>query len=121
MWPVGASTPQAIWDIYPGRHGYGPEGFLFPTLAMQLAAAIASPLGLFVCDECGLPYAPRRRPRPDRRHYCAACSAGVSLAAKRQWARERRAASRPAGEAGEGITVSIRTVRLDQARPGDDR
>lgn len=46
---------------------------LFGALAVQLALAISQTDGLALCSACGSPYVPERRPRPDERHYCAAC------------------------------------------------
>src|SRR5579859_3790752 len=61
-------------------------------LALELAAALSSPLGIARCHGCGFPYVPwKRRPRRDRANYCAECSQGASLAAKRAWYHRKRA------------------------------
>lgn len=39
-------------------------------LGVQLAAAIASPLGVYRCDACGLPYMPSRKPQEGRSRFC---------------------------------------------------
>lgn len=72
------------------------------TLAVKFLAALLSPTGIYICDECNNPYVPpKRRPPAGRRHYCPECSGdaeagrGRSLAAKRAWwARARRASAR---------------------------
>ena len=66
---------------------------LFEVLAVQLAAALVSPFGVYRCGECKQPYTPekRRPPRDGRAHYCPDCSEGASLAAKRRWWRENKA------------------------------
>ncbi len=50
-----------------------PESGLYFTLAVQLLAAITSPLGLVRCSYCNNPYAPSagRAPRADRRQFCS--------------------------------------------------
>jgi hypothetical protein len=66
-------------------------GFLFGTLAMQLAATLTSPRGIFRCDECREPYTPeKRRPKAGQHHFCASCQDGGNLASKRFSARRRR-------------------------------
>jgi hypothetical protein len=39
-------------------------------LGVQLLAAIGGAQGLWLCDACGQPYVPRRKPRSDRAAYC---------------------------------------------------
>jgi hypothetical protein len=86
-------TPSVI----AGRLGFG---FLFGTLAIQLAAVLTSPRGVFRCDNpvCLTPYTPdpnkhERRPKrgPRRQlHFCPACREG-DLVSKRLSAQRRRA------------------------------
>ncbi len=60
-------------------------------LALQLANAATSRVGIYRCDDpgCRKPYTPlKRRPRAGESHFCPACSEGsLGLAAKRQWYR----------------------------------
>ena len=51
----------------------GARSFLLSTLAIELAAAVCSPLGPEICDGCGDPYTPNQRPKSGRRHYCFDC------------------------------------------------
>lgn len=61
-------------------------------LALELAATLSSPLGVYICDSCGNGYQPRvRRPRRGvDAHYCWNCSEGTGKASKRDWARRQR-------------------------------
>lgn len=61
-WPPGAApTIELAGDDLLGH------------LAAQLLAAVCQSEGPALCSSCGMPYAPKRRPRSDQRHYCAQC------------------------------------------------
>ncbi len=85
-WDDGARAPHTFLaggDLEFTGVG-APAGFLFAVLAVQLGAALTSPLGLYRCDECGYPYPPqRRRPQSGRGHYCPTCQGDGQLASKR--------------------------------------
>lgn len=91
-WDGDEEAPHAIWTVESSQHD--DFGFLFPTIAIQLAAALISPLGPFRCDSCGLAFLRRKRPQSGRRQYCLSCSESTGLAAKRDWARKHRARNR---------------------------
>lgn len=111
-WPPGSSA----LDVRVQYHG------LAGALAIELAAAMASPLGVHRCDECHLPYVPlRRRPRFDRRRYCPACSGpreegpalrAASRAAKRAWWRDNK---------GRGSTRRVATGSNEGSNPRGQR
>jgi hypothetical protein len=64
-------------------------------LAIELAAALGSPRGIYRCDDCGYPYTPpKRRPRTGVARYCPTCSEGASVAAKRSWWRAKKSGGR---------------------------
>ncbi len=98
---LAALTPQIVWadtapapqvDWWSRGASRDRTSQLFATLAAHLAASVMSPIGLYRCDGCDQAYLPpHRRPRSDIRRYCPSCSFGDSRAAKRDWARERRA------------------------------
>jgi hypothetical protein len=69
-------------------------GSLFGALAMQLVLAVAGVDGFALCDECGLPFLPKRRNRPGvpRR-----CPEHRDVVPKREYARRKAAERR--GEA----------------------
>lgn len=46
---------------------------LFGSLALQLALSVSKAAGIEECAACHEFFAPKRRPRPDRRNYCARC------------------------------------------------
>jgi hypothetical protein len=85
--------PRAVWWPHaPVPHVQISALGIFAILAVQLAAALTSPLGLYLCDECQYPFEPPngRRPRRDKRRYCPTCSPQIRLAAKRRWWNEHR-------------------------------
>jgi len=69
-------------------------------LALQLANAATSRVGIYRCDDpkCRRPYKPlSRRPRAGESHFCPSCSEGrLGLAAKRQWYRKNYKPQGPA-------------------------
>ena len=69
-------------------------------LALQLANAATSRVGIYRCDDpkCRRPYKPlSRRPRAGESHFCPSCSEGrLGLAAKRQWYRKNYKPKGPA-------------------------
>jgi hypothetical protein len=80
LWGLGNAAFSVV--VIPEKE----RGALAGVLAFELAAALASPLGIFRCDGCHYPYTPaKRRPRSGAAHYCPSCSDGHSLAAKRAW------------------------------------
>jgi len=86
-WDPDAEGPQIVLvPTWGGLSDMAPT--LFGILAAQLAAAIASPGGLYYCTECGVPFRPQRKPRYDRDAYCHQCSA-MGAAAK-NWAKRHR-------------------------------
>lgn len=51
---------------------------LFQNVARELVLTVSKLDGLAVCDGCGNPYSPERKPRADRHNYCEPCrEAGV--------------------------------------------
>jgi hypothetical protein len=92
----GGAALRVVWedDGLPMDVGLASNS-LFTELGFQLATALKAPMGLWRCDGCGAPYSPeKRRPRWDRRRYCATCSGGASLAAKRGWYHRHRTVPR---------------------------
>jgi hypothetical protein len=89
---AAAVTPSLRWpEGDPAPYVTLTEGGLFGVLAIQLAAALTSPLGIYRCTTCGFPFTPaHRKRRMDQRRYCPSCSMDASLAAKRRWWRENR-------------------------------
>src|SRR6516165_6411023 len=72
-----------------GRDGGGVQavvggGGLFGALAVQLLVAVSGAGGLLICEECGLPFVPRRR--RDQK-YCEDC--GIRAAWRRASERYR--------------------------------
>jgi hypothetical protein len=71
----GGLRPQFAW----GRKGcsvlFGTGDYtsLFGALAAQLMLGAAMTDGWVTCSDCGMPYAPARRPNPNRRRFCPEC------------------------------------------------
>ncbi len=87
------------WDRDHAQLAYGGAS-LFGSLATQLAVAVAKAESLVICDECGVIYAPKRAYRPGMPRRCPRRECR-QLAAKREYARRRRAAqSHPAESTG---------------------
>lgn len=94
---IAGSRPVVTWaggqerpDIRIGGDG------LSQVLARELALTLARLDGLAVCDGCGNPYAPERKPRADRRSFCETCrEAGVPARLRK---RDQRARKRREGE-----------------------
>lgn len=82
---VERERPFGLLRLEPSVHN------LAGVLALQLANAATSRVGIYRCDDpkCRKPYKPlSRRPREGESHFCPACSEGrLGLAAKRQWYR----------------------------------
>jgi hypothetical protein len=79
------------WDLQLTSRG----GLRLPTiLALQIAATLTSPRGIWRCDDCGeiidMLSSPRRRPQTGRQHFCAECGNG-NRGSKRLSARKKRA------------------------------
>ncbi len=70
----GSTEPRVTLGAVTSQRPAGAEPwdgpYLFGVLVCQLAAAITSPTGVFNCSWCQRAYAPDRRPRSDRGHYC---------------------------------------------------
>jgi len=81
-WPRGAKHLAL-------RVAVDPPSGLPAVLALELAAILSNPIGIHTCDGCGAHYGPSRRPRDDRRRYCAECSLGSRAAKREWWARAR--------------------------------
>jgi len=92
---LGDVQVQFTWDGIP--HFDLGDGNLFGAIGSQLALAVAKRDGLAICDECGEFFIPRRQNKPGTPRRCPkpACR---DLAAKREWARRKRAAERGATE-----------------------
>ena len=56
------------------------SGTLWATVLVQVAQAIAGGGAIAVCSSCGIPYAPKRKPAPQRNNFCNEC--GVKAAWK---------------------------------------
>jgi hypothetical protein len=69
-------------------------------LAFQLAAAVSRSNYVFLCNGCGAPYAPRRKPQAGRRRYCGSCGETVA-----SLERQRRRRARIAGAGSTSISV----------------
>lgn len=68
-------------------------GGVLGTLVLQTTLAATRSDGIAFCSECQMPYAPNRRPNPNRRNYCPLCrDEGVpNRDAQRAWrARQER-------------------------------
>jgi DNA-directed RNA polymerase subunit RPC12/RpoP len=86
---IGNVRPALTWSPGEGcssKVGLAGSG-LFGVLAIRILMAVSRTAGLALCSWCGEPYAPKRRPRADRRNYCPKC--GIK-AAWRDAQRERR-------------------------------
>lgn len=71
-----------------GGHG------LFENVARELVLTVSKLDGLAVCDGCGNPYSPERKPRPDRNNYCERCrDAGVPARNRMRRHRDRTSKS----------------------------
>jgi hypothetical protein len=88
MWlREGAVRPHVQWGKRtPGVElaGWG----LFGALAVQLLQVVSRIDGLITCSGCGKAYLPKRRPNPNRDHYCPDC--GVKAAWRKASRRYRR-------------------------------
>ena len=65
---LGDVRPESSWidNLEVQLSGEGLVG----ALAIQLFLAVAGSDGLAMCSSCNMPYAPKRRPAPGKRHYC---------------------------------------------------
>jgi hypothetical protein len=113
IWGGQEAAFQCVLEPAVPSLGESPPGFVFQLLALQLAAALTSPKGLYSCSECGMPFNPlKRRVRSDREAYCPSCTSidsegrPKSKAAKRRWWRKR--------------ATSNRNVAADVATEADD-
>ncbi len=86
------------------RFGGGPGGGLFAALALQLLIAVTGTRGLAICTACTRPYAPKRRPNPNRRNYCQKCAHKTAVRdATRDWAIRKRRHSKTRTAEGLGL------------------
>ena len=95
--PEEEADREAPWTVF-----LAPATGLYPTLVVQLVAAITSPFGLVRCSWCDNPYArsPERAPRADRRRFCSdECRGNAKKEANREISR-RRYERQKAGEGG---------------------
>lgn len=84
-WLVLADVrPRVAWPASGPSMRLGGRG-LFGAIAMQLLLSAWNTKGLAICSACGNPYAPRRRPAREGRHFCEDC---------RQQGEHKRAAAR---------------------------
>lgn len=68
------ARPRVRWNPEAERPSVEIASFgLFQNLARDLALTVARRDGLAVCDGCGNPYTPSRKPRKDRRNFCKPC------------------------------------------------
>jgi hypothetical protein len=85
----GAVRPSIEW------RGESPslsfEAWPFGLLALQMLFAVAGAAQVALCDGCGKPYLPRRKPRPDQRHFCTHCGErGAARLRRQDWASKRK-------------------------------
>jgi hypothetical protein len=69
----GDVRPQFLWDGPQPRFelvARSTYSGLFGALATQLAITIAGATSDAICDACGQPYVPKRKPQAGRHHYC---------------------------------------------------
>jgi DNA-directed RNA polymerase subunit RPC12/RpoP len=88
---LGNVRPSLRWTGDAVQFGFDPGRLgLFGVLALQLATEVASARALYVCDNCGKPYARiRRLPKPGQRNFCPECGQkAAALWASRRY-RER--------------------------------
>ena len=70
---MGASPRRSALDIVltvPSGAEPWPGPRLITLLACQLVAAVTSPVGVYLCAQCGHVFQPHRRPRSDAPAYC---------------------------------------------------
>lgn len=71
---VTGATLSVVWAPDGERPDLEIAGYgLFQNLARELVLTVSKVDGLAVCDGCGNPYSPTRKPRPDRRNFCPGC------------------------------------------------
>jgi hypothetical protein len=85
--------PSSLVFVQGGRWPSPASRPLWTLLGLAMAAGIASPIGVYMCSNCGLPFAPKRRPhltRAHAHHYCQACSIGDRGAKRTYYQRTRQ-------------------------------
>jgi hypothetical protein len=91
---MGAVRPSMRYQhgqpIVSFRAGHADVDALFGALATQLMLAVTSIEGLAVCNGCGTPYEPDRRPAVGKRHYCLRCGPRVAQRDASRAYRERQ-------------------------------
>lgn len=88
---VTGARLRVLWEPDEERPTLEVGGFgLFQNLARELALTVAKMDGLTVCDGCGTPYNPERKPREDRNNYCPPCrEAGVPARIRKRRQRQK--------------------------------
>lgn len=61
--------PRSAWTLTPQLK----TQTLFAGIVSEVMAAVAAPGRYAYCDQCGVLYAPSRKPNPSRRKFCPAC------------------------------------------------
>jgi len=74
------------WNTYQAPEVTYGGGFL-AALAIQIMLAVSQAHSFVICSACGTPFAPKRKPNPNRRRYCNQCG---KQAAWRDAKREER-------------------------------
>lgn len=73
QWCVEADVQILFEWHFEGTPSLTLGGNLLAALVIQLMLVITRGEGLALCDSCGKPFCPKKRPNPNRRKFCSSC------------------------------------------------